>query len=56
MRNNTGTKYIIVFALLISVAALLLVAVPGLGISVNGATRWINLGFTQFQPSEITKI
>ena len=35
---------------------LLLVVVPGIGLSVKGATRWINLGFTQFQPSEVTKI
>ena len=35
---------------------LLLVAVPGLGLNVNGATRWIKLGTIQFQPSEITKI
>lgn len=35
---------------------LLLVAVPGLGYSVKGATRWIKIGGFQFQPSEITKI
>lgn len=35
---------------------LLLVIVPGIGLSVNGATRWVNLGFGQFQPSELTKI
>ncbi len=35
---------------------LLLVLVPGIGKDVKGATRWINLGFGQFQPSEITKI
>ncbi|MBE5806540.1 MAG: putative lipid II flippase FtsW [Clostridiales bacterium] len=35
---------------------LLLVLVPVLGVSVKGATRWVNLGFTQFQPSELTKI
>ena len=40
----------------ISVGVLLLVLVPGLGISANGAKRWITLGFTTFQPSEITKI
>ena len=34
---------------------LLLVLVPKLGVSVKGATRWVNLGFTQFQPSELTK-
>lgn len=40
----------------ISVGILFLVLVPGLGIDANGATRWIDLGFTQFQPSELTKI
>lgn len=40
----------------VSWAILLLVIVPGIGRSVKGATRWINLGFGQFQPSEITKI
>lgn len=40
----------------ISWGMLLLVVVPVIGISVNGATRWINIGFGQFQPSEITKI
>lgn len=40
----------------ISCAILLLVIVPGIGRTVKGATRWINLGFGQFQPSEITKI
>ena len=40
----------------ISVGVLFLVLIPGLGTEVSGARRWINLGFTQFQPSEITKI
>ncbi|MEG2502468.1 MAG: FtsW/RodA/SpoVE family cell cycle protein [Anaerovoracaceae bacterium] len=35
---------------------LLTVYIPGLGISVNGAHSWINLGITTFQPSEIVKI
>ena len=35
---------------------LLLVLVPGLGVSVKGATRWIGVGSLQFQPSELTKI
>lgn len=33
-----------------------LAAVLAVGSVVNGARRWINLGFTTFQPSEITKI
>ena len=30
--------------------------IPGLGVEVNGATRWLNFGFIQFQPSDLTKI
>lgn len=33
-----------------------LVAVLLWGTNVNGATRWLNLGFVQFQPSDLTKI
>lgn len=40
----------------VSWTMLLLVIVPEIGRNVKGATRWINLGFGQFQPSEITKI
>ena len=39
-----------------SVGILLLVLIPGLGSESGGANRWLDLGFTQFQPSEITKI
>lgn len=35
---------------------LLLVAVLFFGTKVNGATRWLNIGFMQFQPSDLTKI
>ena len=38
-----------------AVTVLLLAAVLLVGTNVNGATRWINLGFTQFQPSEVAK-
>ena len=43
-------------AYFVSWIMLLLVVVPGIGQSVNGATRWIKIAFIQFQPSEITKI
>lgn len=32
------------------------VLIPGLGYSAHGATRWINLKFTTFQPSEVAKV
>lgn len=39
----------------ISIALLLLVFVPGVGVESYGAKRWLNLGFTTIQPSEIAK-
>ena len=35
---------------------ILLIAVDAFGMIVNGAQRWINLGFTRIQPSELMKI
>lgn len=32
------------------------VFIPGLGLTANGATRWLDLGVTTFQPSELLKI
>lgn len=44
-------------AYVVSLLILLLVLVPGLGRTVNGARRWINLPIvSSFQPSELTKI
>ncbi len=40
----------------IIILLLALVLVPGIGHSVSGATRWIQVGGFQFQPSEICKI
>ena len=34
----------------------MLVLVPFIGIEENGAKRWIDLGFTTFQPSEVVKL
>jgi cell division protein FtsW len=44
--------------LLLAVAFGLTVAVmlPGIGITVNGATRWLGAGPVQFQPSELLKV
>lgn len=37
-------------------SVIILAAVPVIGSSTKGATRWLDLGFIRFQPSEIAKI
>lgn len=45
--------YFIIY--IVSVLILLTVLIPGIGMEVNGAKRWIKVGI-QWQPSELTKI
>lgn len=39
-----------------SIILLFLVFVPGLGVSLLGARRWVNVGFSLIQPSEFIKL
>lgn len=52
---RTLQRYPYIMALA-AVVLLLLPLIPGIGMTVNGARQWVNLGVTTLQPSEFAKI
>src|SRR3712207_5401955 len=50
VRKATGPLLAVGFVLCLAMM------VPGVGVTVNGATRWLGGGPVQFQPSEVLKI
>lgn len=54
--NYKRFYYFAVPGLVGSVLLLILVFVPGIGLALKGANRWIDFGFFVFQPSELLKV
>lgn len=44
------------FMLLVCFALLILVLIPGIGIEINGSSRWLPMGLFNLQPSELAKV
>jgi cell division protein FtsW len=44
------------YLFLVGMLMLMLVLIPGIGINVNGSRRWLPLGISTFQPSELMKL
>lgn len=55
-QNLDRWKNLARFGFLISAVVLIIVAIPGVGKSVNGNQNWISLGFVDIQPSEVVKM
>jgi cell division protein FtsW len=42
--------------LIVALVGLVVVLIPGVGITVNGSRRWLGVGFLRVQPSEVAKL
>ncbi len=54
--NYVHLRYFVYPFLAICLALMILVLIPGIGVKVGGAQRWLQIGSIKFQPSEMTKI
>jgi cell division protein FtsW len=53
--ERLGNRRVVGILLLMTLALLIAVLVPGIGRTVNGARRWLRFGTLSFQPAELMK-
>jgi cell division protein FtsW (lipid II flippase) len=56
LRDHRVLRRFTYISLIVSAVLLMLPLLPGVGVELNGARIWVNLGFATFQPGEIAKI
>jgi cell division protein FtsW len=54
--NLKAVKRLTPLLLILGFALTAAVMIPGVGVNVNGATRWLGAGAVKFQPSELLKV
>lgn len=54
--SYTNYRWLVYPLLAVSAILLILVKIPGVGLTVKGASRWLQLGSFSFQPSDLTRL